>query len=234
MDKFWKALIISAALFLGSCQLLDRSQPVSPDATGTQPAVSVAIETETAGPSPTAALAATATATITVSPKLTLTPESAPAVSEAPRRVVEPDKAYRYKVQVGTPVETTNFLYPEAGCNWMGVGGQVFSLEGEPVTGLIVEVSGILDGQEVLYLALTGGSPVLGPGGFEIKLADQPVASEGALTLQLFDLSGEPQTPRVNFDTYAGEGSCERNLILINYTEVAGERYEYIFPRLEK
>jgi hypothetical protein len=39
-----------------------------------------------------------------------------------------------YRLQAGTPRFMANFIQPEAGCNWMGVGGQAFNLGGQPVT----------------------------------------------------------------------------------------------------
>ena len=38
-----------------------------------------------------------------------------------------------YSFQMGTPAALPNFIDTDAGCNWMGVGGQVFSDVGELV-----------------------------------------------------------------------------------------------------
>lgn len=145
----------------------------------------------------------------------------------------------RYAVQPGTPVGVVNFVDPAAGCNWTGVGGQVFALNSEPVTGLTVQLGGELGGKQLNQLAITGGAQAFGPGGFLFVLGNQPVASQGRLWLQLFDPGGSAVSNKAYFDTYAG---CDRNLILVNFTErlpvvstnylpvVANQRLYYYFP----
>ena len=133
-----------------------------------------------------------------------------------------------YGLQSGTPVGVTNFVHPEAGCNWSGVAGQAFDKEGNALTGMIVQVSGSLEGKEVLSLALTGATQSIGPGGYEVPLGSQPVASHGALWAQLFDLGGKPLTSRIPFDTY---GSCDKALVLINFTEAKNPSI-YFFPNI--
>lgn len=133
-----------------------------------------------------------------------------------------------YIVQPGTPAKLANFLQPAAGCNWTGVAGQVFDTHDMPVTGLIVEVGGKLEGSDILRLTLSGGSPTLGPGGFEIPLTDHVVASTQELYIQLFDVDGNPLSDQFYFDTFP---SCEQNLVLINFVAVIGEyAYFQYFP----
>jgi hypothetical protein len=112
----------------------------------------------------------------------------------------------------------------------MGVGGQVLDAEGGGVEGLIVEVGGKLENQEVLMLALTGGSTVMSPGGFEITLADQPKPSQATLWVQLFDLGGIAQSPKIYFDTFGGVGSCDKNLIVVNFKEAFAPSVEKYIP----
>ena len=116
----------------------------------------------------------------------------------------------------------------------MGLGGQVFGRDDKPISGLIVEVGGTLNGEPVLVLALTGRSSVLGPGGYEIKLADKTIASQGTLWLQLYDLNGAPQSQQISFDTVSGEGSCDKNLIIINFSEIGTSTLNYFFPNILK
>ncbi len=133
-----------------------------------------------------------------------------------------------YIVQPGTPARLANFLQPNAGCNWTGVAGQIFNTNELPVTGVVVEVGGKLEGSDILRLTLSGGSQTLGPGGFEIPLTDHVVASQQELYIQLFDLDGNPLSDQFFFDTYP---SCEENLVLINFVAVVGEysHFQY-FP----
>lgn len=145
---------------------------------------------------------------------------------------IQPEEQYRYALQTGTPVATANFLQTESGCDFMGVAGQVFSRNDQPVTGLIVEVGGTLGGSPVLLLSITGDSTALGPGGYEIKLADEPVASQGTLWLQLHDVMGKPQSEKVYFDTYSGENECDQNLIIINFRELSTAPLEQYLPSI--
>ncbi|HWQ83596.1 MAG TPA: hypothetical protein VN363_03465 [Anaerolineales bacterium] len=135
-----------------------------------------------------------------------------------------------YAVQPGTPAQVTNFLAPEAGCSYLGIAGQIFDERGQPVTGLIIEISGSLDGEDVLQLALSGGTTRLGPGGFVIQLADRAIASQGTLSIQIFDLGGLALSDQVFFDTSA---ECDSNQILLNFTAAQVE-YDQIryFPFL--
>jgi hypothetical protein len=133
--------------------------------------------------------------------------------------------ATRFIVQSGTPTGIPDFIHTNTPCGWSGVGGQVFDRNGLPIIGLLVEVSGILGGNRVGELALTGGATILGPGGYEVKLADGPIASQKTLSLRVLDLSGKPVSDPIPFDTYA---ECERNLVLINLVEVPAIVFSYL------
>lgn len=133
-----------------------------------------------------------------------------------------------YIVQPGTPAKLENFLQPNLGCNWTGVAGQVFDTNDYPVTGLIVELGGKLEGSDILRLTLTGGSQSLGTGGYEIPLTDHVVASQQELYIQLFDLEGNALSDQFFFDTYP---SCQENLVMINFVGVITEfSYYQYFP----
>jgi len=134
----------------------------------------------------------------------------------------------KYLTQSGTPLGMENFLHPTQACDWMGVAGQVFNLEGQPKTGYVVQVGGELEGSNVLFIAMTGGNTSVGVGGYEIVLTDHVVASTQKLWVQLFDLEGKPLSDKIRFDTYA---DCEKNLILINLTEtVIAYLYDFFMP----
>ncbi len=124
---------------------------------------------------------------------------------------------YSFKVQNTANAINGAIFKPDLGCNWLGVAGQVFDLQGRPVKGIRVWLKGSLDGYQVDYLGLTLDSSPYGPSGFEFTLADAPVKSSGGLYLQLLDQAGIPISDRVYFDTYE---DCEKNLILINFKQV--------------
>ena len=123
---------------------------------------------------------------------------------------------YPYRLQPGTPRAMANFIQPDAGCNWMGVGGQVFDIHGQPVTFLVVEVGGVLAGAEVFHLELTGNQTNLGPGGYLVTLSNRPIASSGSLWILLYDLAGQPLSNKIYFSTAQ---DCDSNFILINFAE---------------
>lgn len=124
----------------------------------------------------------------------------------------------RYIVpQQGSPAAIPNFSHPEAGCSWMGVGGQVFGLSGWPLQSMVVELGGVLEGQTMSALALTGSATQWGPGGYEFTLASAPVASEGTLWIRVHDLEGNQLSSQIPFPTF---GDCNRNAILLNLLEV--------------
>jgi hypothetical protein len=137
---------------------------------------------------------------------------------------------YPYRLQSGTPAALQNFLNSD-GCNYLGVGGQVFKLNGTAVSGLVVEITGTLSGKNVLYLGLTGNAQNLGPGGYEVKIGTQPVDSKGTLNFQIFDLNGAPQTPLIPFDTSA---DCTKNFVLVNFSESYPIKTLILLPVMRK
>jgi len=121
-------------------------------------------------------------------------------------------------VRQGFPKAIENIYHPELGCEWMGVGGQVVDLSDAPVTGLIVRLGGRLPGVKIEEntISLTGVALNYGRSGYEFKLADQPIASQGLLWVQLINQSGVPISEKVYFDTF---DSCTQNLILIDFKQ---------------
>lgn len=137
----------------------------------------------------------------------------------------------RFVLQPGNPVAVADFGHTELGCNWMGVAGQVFDMRGRPIQSLVVEAGGTLAGAEVRALGVTGGAGQYGEGGYELKLSDRVLGSEGTLWVQVFSLSGEPLSERVFFDTYA---ACDRNLILVNFIERPVASHQSFLPAFKK
>jgi hypothetical protein len=126
----------------------------------------------------------------------------------------------------GTPIGIPNFTDPASGCNWLGVAGQVFDRSGNPIQGLVIKIEGVLGGNEILLYGVTGGVLSIGPGGFLLKLANLPLASENSIYLQVLSISGDELTPRIQVQTYA---DCQRNLILLNVKETILQNALY-FP----
>ncbi|PKN83448.1 MAG: hypothetical protein CVU46_16945 [Chloroflexi bacterium HGW-Chloroflexi-8] len=102
-------------------------------------------------------------------------------------------------------------------CNWTGIAGQVFDLQGRPVKGIRVWLRGRFDNKDIDYLGLTLESSPYGPSGFEFTLGESPKNTKESLYLQLLDQAGIPISDRVYIDTFE---DCERNLILVNFKQV--------------
>lgn len=135
-----------------------------------------------------------------------------------------------YVPQAGTPTSITNFIAPELGCNWSGIGGQLFDLSGKPVPGIVVKIDGSLGGAPVNLFGVSGGEQKLGPAGFALKVANRPIASNGTLFIQFLDITGKTLTPRISIQTYA---DCERNFVLINIKESLRQNPTF-FPMIRK
>ncbi len=126
-----------------------------------------------------------------------------------------------FVVQQGTPVAMNAIVYhPEIVCDWMGVAGRAFGLNGEPVPLLLVQLGGTLEGRLIeTQTSMTGvANSIYGqPGFFEFTIANHSIASQQTLWIQLVDQQNLPLSDKIYFDTF---DDCEKNLILINFTQV--------------
>lgn len=150
-------------------------------------------------------------AAVTETPEIDRDPTLTFTVTASPTATAKPDNPF--DIQAGSPAYVANLAYPELGCRWMGVAGQVYDSTGAPIENLGVKLTGVLNNAEIEELAITGTSPQYGPGGFEIKLADEPIASLGSLSLQLLSDDGQPLSDEIFFDT---SDNCAENLVLVN------------------
>lgn len=133
-----------------------------------------------------------------------------------------------YNLQSIEPVYTTNFVYPEAGCDWMGVAGQIFGDDQDPQNDLVVVVEGAVNNNMVEVLGYSGLAQAYGPGGYELKLSQ--VNKPGLFWIQLFDQQGNPLSDIYSFQM---DGTCEQNLAIINFsikTEVASKFVPTVNP----
>jgi hypothetical protein len=176
---------------------------------------------------------------ITLSPTQNITPEI-PTETSTPNPTIEKESPTQIpspvptktnpenilKVQQGSPVAISNFAHPELGCNWMGLAGQIIDVDSQPVKDIVVEVGGTLEGMPIFGLAVTGESSVYGPGGFEIKLENEPIASDDTLWVAVYDLEGNKIISPVYFSTYSG---CERNLIIMNFVKVRAVSNDWVY-----
>ena len=128
-----------------------------------------------------------------------------------------------YDLQSVEPLYTTNFVHPEAGCNWMGVAGQIFGENLEPKDGLVVVVEGAVNNSMVEILGYSGLAQSYGPGGYELFLSE--VNSPGIFWVQLFDVQGNPLSGIYSFQM---NGTCEQNLAIINFSLKSDAESKYV------
>lgn len=171
-----------------------------------------------------AVLLATATATL-AEPTATPLPSATPLPTVEPSLTPMPTRAYRYDIQLGSPRMLPDLRSAERGCRWMGVAGQVFDADGQPVEGVVVGINGQLEGNPVSGVGLSGLATDYGPGGYEVLLAETPLASNGTLWAQVFSPEWEPLSPAYTFSTSA---DCAENLILLNFQGIATLRRVYL------
>ena len=192
------------------------------------PTFPVAMELDTLTPTPKQVLPPTwtMTPTETLIPTITNTPE--PTVTLAPindatateTTEAEEESDMPFVLHEGNPQYIPNLYHAELGCNWMGVGGQVLSLNGAPVTGVVVKLGGQLAGQDVEKVTVSGIATKYGPAGYEFDLTDivnEPTASSFSLWVQLLDQAGLPMSDQIFFDTFQ---ECEKSTIIIYFKQV--------------
>ncbi len=215
------ATIISELLTQGAESPLDTPQPTQTS----NPLVGTftAVVEEILNVTPTVTLTPTADRTGTVAVLLTqafvsATPEEEREPTAAPTltATLEPEKPF--EVQAGVPAYLSNIAYPELGCNWLGVAGQVFDQKDSPIVNLGVSLTGTLGDTEINELVLSGSALLYGESGFEFKLADAPIASAGTLSIQLFGDEGQALSDPITFDTTE---DCAQNLVLINLVQTS-------------
>jgi serine/threonine protein kinase len=108
--------------------------------------------------------------------------------------------------------DSSTTIHADSGCTWLGVGGKVLDAVDKPLPFQTIQLGGILDGQAVSKLTLSGGAKAYGDSGYEFVLSDHPIASTQTLWIQLFDNTGKPLTDKIYFDTFT---ACDKNLALI-------------------
>jgi hypothetical protein len=186
------------------------------------PTLPVLAPTDTPTPTLRAILPPTWTPTPTVlasetpTPEPTYTQESQPTVgvTDEPQETLE---GMPFIMQEGNPQYIPNIYHPDAGCSWMGVGGQVIGLNGGPVLYLSIKLGGTLNGEAIELITISGTAPQYGQAGYEFKLSDQPVDSVQNLYVELLDQADLPLSEKYYFDTF---NDCEKNLILINFKQM--------------
>jgi hypothetical protein len=201
--------LVFAIIFLNPQTMINPLPPT------TLPAL---VLTFTPSPTPRPVLPPTWTPTSSPTPEPTDTPAptDTPIPTDTPFPTADIESGTTFKVEDGFPSYEVNSNHPDAGCNWLGVAGQVFDRDGAAVPGILIEAGGALGDIDVTGLTLSGMATVYGEGGFEITLHDTPIASENSVWIQLLDQANLPLTEQIFFQTF---DSCDSNLVRINFIQ---------------
>jgi hypothetical protein len=182
-------------------------QPTWTPAVGAQPTeallpLNTLPPTRTHTPAPTLP-PATPTRTPTATPTNTATPGPSPTPSNTP-------SFYIFTKTNDTPAYQQNYVNP-AGCDWMGMAGQVFGLDGQPLTtGYRVRVWNDNYDERVGL----GSAPSYGLGGWEHTLGETP--TQQTFNVQLETTGGTRVSLVYQVQSRAG---CNENLIVFNFVK---------------
>lgn len=147
----------------------------------------------------------------TRTPTHTFTPTHTPTRTFTPGPPTKTRSALPYTLQQGSPTYLTNYINT-AGCNYMGIIGQAFNLDGKAELNLYVH----LEGNGLVVDGITGSEPSIGPGAYKINLGDKPVTTTDVYKVQLRNSSGQPLSDNLTIATF---GDCKKNLILVNFEQ---------------
>ena len=135
--------------------------------------------------------------------------------TKTPTTTFTPKPAYPFTANI-TAYDST-IIHPEAGCNWSGVGGQVYDLKNNPVVGLVVHLYGMYGDAKEDMLTVSGTAPLYGQGAFEFTFGSLPLDTKNTLYIELLDQAGLPLSDKVYFSTYS---DCKKNLLIIRFKQV--------------
>jgi hypothetical protein len=197
----------------------ESGQPVYPTFPPTWTPEDTPTVTQTPGPATASAIPSGTAAVVTdtpvpsqtLPPTATEPPPTATSTGPTPTATAT-QSAFRFTLQPGNPTYLSNFLNNQ-GCNWFGIVGRAFGSDGEPIINLTVH----LEGGGLNVEALTGsGSAALGPGGYQIPIADHPIATTDTYRIDLRNNTGQPWSDVYVVPTF---GECTKNMVMVNFVQ---------------
>jgi len=129
----------------------------------------------------------------------------------------EDESLFTFDLQARPDGISATLFKQERTCNWSGIAGQVFDLQGRSIPGITVQVSGPMYGKDIQFLSITGSATWYGAGGYEIFLTDKPVDTQGEYQIRLVDQNGRGLSPRFSFNT---SSDCAKNLVIVNFKQI--------------
>jgi hypothetical protein len=181
------------------------------------PTLTPARTQDTATRAPLSTLAPTLTPSVTPTfppPTPSRTPTPTPTDTPTPgpsATATDTFSPFPFTKDLVSPQYLQNFAN-SAGCNWMGVAGEVLNLDGSPVA----------SGQYVVHIwdsgieqrVKVGDAPAYGPSGYEQFIFDAPRVQEHSIQLETSNGTAVSQVYR--FQTRA---SCNQNLIMFTFVQ---------------
>lgn len=183
----------------------------TPDAELLPPTHTPVPEQETATPVPINTLRPTSTPSITPTfppPTPTKTPTPTPTDTPTPGpspTATSTRSPFPFTKDVVSPQYLQNYANA-AGCNWMGIAGEVFDLQGNPVPHGQYRVHIWESGVD--QRVTVGDSPAYGPSGYEQFLFDAPRVQDHNIQLETSSGTAVSQVYRVQT-----RASCNQNLL---------------------
>lgn len=172
---------------------------------------------QTATPAPINTLRPTLTPSITPTfppPTPTRTPTPTPTNTPTPGpspTVTSTRSPFPFTKDLVSPQYLQNYANA-AGCNWMGIAGEVFDIEGNPVPAGAYVVH-IWDAGIDARVGV-GNAPAYGPSGYEQFLFDAPRVQENNVQLETSSGTAVSQVYRIQT-----RASCNQNLIYIVFVQ---------------
>jgi hypothetical protein len=96
------------------------------------------------------------------------------------------------------------------GCAWMSIAGAVFDIDGNPLTNVIIVVSG----ESFEQAEWAGSATRFGPSGYEVFLNTSPYVANW--TIQLLNYNVMPLSDRI---TVKSSSDCNRNVVMVNFQQ---------------
>ena len=219
---FTAFFVVISLMAIGFFALLfaDPSNSLNPYPPPTLPAI---IQLPTSTPT-LVKFPATWTPTITSTMAPTQTPSPIVAITTLPVNptptpfVTDNNSQYPFANKGDAAAVANTVFHPDSNCNWQGIAGQVWDIQGTGLVGYRVHLQGVYNGEAINQITLSGGAQAwYGNSGYEFVIGNTPINSTGQLTVQLEDQSGLPLSNKVTVNTYA---DCSKNLVLVNFQQV--------------
>ena len=143
----------------------------------------------------------------------TFTPTLTPTITQTQTREVLPFVLFGEQETMSSAL-----IRPQLDCDWLVIAGQVWDLQGDPVTDSVsVHLFGELNGYEIDQYRLPGTDDAYGESGYEFALEGFVLDSAESLYIQLVDADNLPLSNPYLLQTYE---DCQQNLILVNFKQV--------------